>query len=105
MGRILRFIEENLVEDVSRDDLARVASLSAGAFSRYFKSRMGKSLPEYVNELRTGRACRLLSESDQSITDIAFDCGYRNLANFNRWFLKLTGLPPRHYRKLMTARR
>lgn len=105
MGRILRFIEENLVEDVSRDDLARVASLSAGAFSRYFKSRMGKSLPEYVNELRTGRACRLLSESDQSITDIAFDCGYRNLANFNRWFLKLTGHPPRHYRKLMTARR
>lgn len=105
MGRILRYIEENLVDELSRDDLARVASLSAGAFSRYFKSRMGKSLPEYVNELRTGRACRLLAESDQPVTDIAFDCGYRNLANFNRWFLKLTGHPPRHYRKLMTARR
>lgn len=105
MGRILRYIEERLVDDLAREDLARVASLSEGAFSRYFKSRTGRSLPEYVNELRIGRACRMLSESDNAVTDIAFDCGYRNLANFNRWFLKLTGHVPRDYRRLMRASR
>jgi len=66
-----------------------VAALSPGAFSRYFKSRTGKTLPEYVNELRIGRACRMLAETDAAVTDVAFDCGFRNLANFNRWFLKL----------------
>jgi len=101
MGRILRCIEEQLTEDLTRDDLAKVASLSAGAFSRYFKSRTGRSLPEYVNELRIGRACRMLGESENAVTDVAFDCGYRNLANFNRWFLKLTGHAPRDYRRKM----
>jgi AraC-like DNA-binding protein len=105
MGRILRCIEEQLTEDLTRDDLAKVASLSAGAFSRYFKSRTGRSLPEYVNELRIGRACRMLAESENAVTDIAFDCGYRNLANFNRWFLKLTGHAPRDYRRKMSEGR
>jgi AraC-like DNA-binding protein len=105
MGRILRYIEERLVDELAREDLARVASLSEGAFSRYFKSRTGRSLPEYVNELRIGRACRMLSESDNAVTDIAFDCGYRNLANFNRWFLKLTSHVPRDYRRLMRSSR
>lgn len=101
MGRILRFIQERLVEDIARDELARVAALSPGAFSRYFKSRTGKTLPEYVNELRIGRACRMLAETDDAVTDVAFDCGFRNLANFNRWFLKLTSLVPRAYRQKM----
>jgi AraC-like DNA-binding protein len=99
MGRIMRFIEDNLVEEIARDDLARVAALSTGAFSRYFKSRTGKTLPEYVNELRIGRACRQLIETSDSVTDIAYDCGFKNLANFNRWFLKLTKLAPRDYRR------
>ncbi len=103
MGRIMRFIQDHLTEELSRDELARVASLSAGAFSRYFKSRTGKTLPEYVNELRIGQACRMLSVSDVAVTDIAFDCGFRNLANFNRWFLKLTGLVPRDYRRRLLA--
>lgn len=104
MGRILRFIEDRLTEEISRDEVARVAALSCGAFSRYFKSRTGKSLPEYVNELRIGRSCRLLAETDQSVTDIAFDCGFRNLANFNRWFLHITKLVPREYRRRMGVR-
>ncbi len=99
MGRILRFIQDRLEDEIARDDLARVAALSPGAFSRYFKSRTGKTLPEYVNELRIGRACRMLAETDASVTDVAFDCGFRNLANFNRWFLKLTHLVPRAYRQ------
>ena len=105
MARIMRFIQDHLMEEISRDELARVASLSAGAFSRYFRSRMGKTLPEYVNELRIGQACRMLGESDAAVTDIAFDCGFRNLANFNRWFLKLTSLVPRDYRRKLMADR
>ena len=98
MGRILRHIQEHLTEEIARDDVARIASLSAGAFSRYFRSRTGKTLPEYVNELRIGRSCRFLVETDAPVTEIALDCGFQNLANFNRWFRKVTGTVPRDYR-------
>lgn len=76
-----------------------MAHLSPGAFSRFFRSRTGKTVPEYVNELRVGRACRMLAEGDQKVIDIALDCGYRNLANFNRRFLDVMQVTPREYRK------
>ena len=98
MGRIMRHIQEHLTEEIARDDVARIASLSAGAFSRYFRNRTGKTLPEYVNELRIGRSCRFLAETDAPVTEIALDCGFQNLANFNRWFRKVTGMVPRDYR-------
>lgn len=105
MGRILRHIQTHLTDEIARDDVARIASLSAGAFSRYFKSRTGKTLPEYVNELRIGRSCRFLVESDAPVTEIALDCGFQNLANFNRWFRKVTGTVPRDYRHTFSRSR
>jgi AraC-like DNA-binding protein len=60
---------------------------------------MGKSLPTFVNELRISRACRLLSETDTSITRISQDCGFENLSNFNRQFLRHTSRTPSQYRK------
>jgi AraC-like DNA-binding protein len=56
-------------------------------------------VPEYVNEVRIGRACRMLSEDAGNITDIALDCGYRNLANFNRRFREVVGTTPSAYRQ------
>jgi len=82
-----------------RDEVATRASLSPGAFSRFFKTRTGKSLPQYVNELRIGRACSLLAEGDAKVSDIALDSGFENLANFNRQFRSITGMMPRQYRE------
>jgi AraC-like DNA-binding protein len=76
----------------------REAHLSPGTFSRFFKLRAGKTLPESVNALRIGRACGSLAEGNGKVTDIAMDCGFRNLANFNRRFRVLTKLSPREYR-------
>jgi AraC-like DNA-binding protein len=55
-------------------------------------------VPEYVNEVRIGRACAMLAEDKANITDIAMDCGYRNLANFNRRFRQVTETTPSEYR-------
>ena len=59
---------------------------------------MGKSLPEYLNELRVGRACRLLADERPKVIDIALECGFANLANFNRRFRQITRMSPRDYR-------
>lgn len=99
MGRVFEHIHENLTEDISRDSVAARASLSPGAFSRFFKTRTGKTLPQYVNELRVGKACSRLAETDDKVADIALDCGFQNLANFNRQFHRLMDASPREYRQ------
>lgn len=99
MERVVDFIHTHLTEEIDRERLAKLAHLSLGAFSRFFHSRTGKTVPEYVNEVRIGRACRMLAEDAGNITDIAMDCGYRNLANFNRRFREVVGTTPSAYRQ------
>lgn len=98
MQRVCAYIDAHLEEEVDRAAVAAEAHLSEGAFSRFFKLRTGKTLPEYVNALRVGRACELLAEGRWKVTDVALECGFRNLANFNRRFRELMKVTPREYR-------
>ena len=99
MQRVLRLIHASLDRGIDRDAAARCAGLSAGAFSRFFKTRTGKTLPQYINELRIGSACVRLRDAEAKVADIAIDCGFCNLANFNRQFRAVTRMSPREYRR------
>jgi AraC-like DNA-binding protein len=100
MERVCAHIHRHYLDKVERSVLAGLAALSEGAFSRFFHSRTGRTVPQYVNELRVGRACRMLLEApDRTVSDIALDCGFDNLANFNRRFLAAKGMPPSEFRK------
>ena len=98
MDRVFQFLNARVGEVVRLSEAARIVSLSEGAFSRFFRAHTGKTFPAFVNELRIGRACHLLMEEDLNITEIAFQCGFTNLSNFNRQFLRLKGLSPRQFR-------
>lgn len=98
MQRVMRYIHDHLDQVIDREDVARCAALSEGAFSRFFKTRTGKTLPQYINELRIGNACARLRDADAKVADIALGCGFENLANFNRQFRAITGMSPREYR-------
>ncbi len=97
MNRVCRFIEERLGETIFLAEAARLVHLSEGAFSRFFRMHTGKTFTAYVNELRVGRACRLLAEGGKSVTEVAFACGFENLSNFNRQFRRFKGLTPRDF--------
>jgi len=56
-----------------------------------------------INELRVGRACRLLAEGEMNVTEIAFACGFSNLSNFNRQFRRLKRTTPRAFRQAVQA--
>ncbi len=99
LGRVMDYIHSNFCGEINRNMVAEVAHLSIGAFSRYFKLRTGKTFPQYVNELRIGRACLLLARENLKVTDIAFESGFDNLANFNRCFRRITKLTPRSYQR------
>jgi len=100
MQRVCDHINARLPGEIDRAQVAREAHLSEGAFSRFFKLRTGKTLPQYVNELRVGHACRLLAATDDKITEIALACGFTNLANFNRRFQEIIHYSPSHYRRM-----
>lgn len=98
MNRAFQFLNAHLGEEVRLAAVARHVSLSEGAFSRFFRVHAGKTFPELLNELRIGRACRLLLEEDNNISEVAYACGFTNLSNFNRQFRRLKGASPREYR-------
>jgi AraC-like DNA-binding protein len=60
---------------------------------------MGKTFQAYVGELRLARAARELIGTDRRISEIAFACGFNNLSNFNRLFLRRYGMNPGAYRR------
>jgi AraC-like DNA-binding protein len=100
MERVCAFLHGHYMEKIERRELAALAALSEGAFSRFFHSRTGRTVPQYVNELRVGRACRLLLEHpERTVSDVALDCGFDNLANFNRRFLVAKGVAPSVFRR------
>jgi AraC-like DNA-binding protein len=103
MNRVCQFINERMDKPFGLRDAAEVVHLSEGAFSRFFRMHTGKTFPCFVNELRIGRACRLLVESELNVTEVALACGFANLSNFNRQFLRLKGLTPREFRKRVAA--
>ena len=104
LGRVCDYINAHLTEPLHRSTLAGIACLSPNAFSRFFKSRTGRTAPDFINELRIGRACRLLAAEEHSVTEVALACGFNNLANFQRQFFRRLRTTPRAYRsRLKTA--
>jgi AraC-like DNA-binding protein len=99
IDRVCRFLNERFTGRITLAEAAAAAHLSVPAFSRFFRRKTGRTLVAYLNELRTGLACRELIESDRSISDIAFDSGFNNLSNFNRRFLELQKMSPRAFRR------
>lgn len=97
--RVCRALDDDELAGLSLPEAARLAHLSVPAFGRAFKRATGKTLVGYLNELRVGRACRELLETSRPVSDVAFDCGFRNLSNFNRRFRALKGVSPREFRR------
>ena len=105
VGKVCAYVNTHLEEPIFREDLARMLKLSPDSFGRFFRSRTGKTLPAFVNQLRVGRACRLLTETDLAVIEIALQCGFENLSNFNRQFLRQIRRTPRDYRQAMAKTR
>ncbi len=73
--------------------------MSNVSFNRFIKKRTGKTFIEYLNDVRIGYASRKLIERDLSVSEIAFMCGFNNIANFNRVFKKNKNRTPTKYRQ------
>ena len=97
MNAIYKFLLENFKKTVYLQDIAEIAHLTPPSFSRYFKSRTKKAFSQVLNEVRIGHACKLLLEQNLTVSQIADECGFSNLSNFNRSFKIITKISPVKY--------
>lgn len=99
LNRAIQYMNNGLGSPLTLADVAKTAGMSPQAFSRFFHKFMGVPFVEYVASLRISHACRYLLETDKTIAAICYICGFNNLSNFNRQFLKHKGTTPKAYRR------
>ncbi len=96
--RIYEFVQENFDKRITLAEASELVNMSQVSFNRFMKKRTGKTFVDYVNDVRIGHAAIRLIEKDISISEIAFNCGFNNIANFNRVFKKSKNCTPSQYR-------
>ncbi len=97
--KVLTFIHKNYSQKISLDEIASVVGMNTQYFCRYFKSLMGKTLTEYINEVRIEKAAECLIKTNEKIIDIAICCGYDNIGYFIKRFKEQKNISPLKYRK------
>ncbi len=98
----LEYIAKHYDQKLSLSEIASQYHMSPSAFCNYFRRKTGKTLVSYINEFRVAQACKLLLNSDKNVSEIAFECGFNNLSNFNRIFKTIIRKSPSDYRSLWT---
>ncbi|TAN13131.1 MAG: AraC family transcriptional regulator [Chitinophagaceae bacterium] len=99
LGEVMEYIMRNFDEDISLPKAASMANMGLTTFCNFFKENYRVTFVEYLNLVRVGHACKLLSQNEQTIAEIAYSCGFSTLANFNRQFKKYKGMTPSDYRE------
>jgi AraC-like DNA-binding protein len=98
INRAYQYIFAHFTGALDHHEIARDAGMSHSAFCHYFKRVTGRTLTDFINEIRIGHARKLLAQTDQTIAEVAYASGYETLSNFNRRFREIAGVSPKEYR-------
>jgi AraC-like DNA-binding protein len=99
LKKVYDYIAQHYQQKIKINEVAKLLNLTETTLSRLMKQRTGRSFVDFVNDYRIGFAARWLTETNQTITEIAFRCGFYNISNFNRIFKKCKGCTPGEYRE------
>jgi AraC-type DNA-binding domain-containing proteins len=97
--KVYEYISDHYKEEIRLEELANIIGMTPVALSRFFKLRSGKTVTDYIIDIRLGHAARLLIDTTNSIAEICYDSGFNNLSNFNRIFKKRKGCAPKEFRE------
>jgi AraC-like DNA-binding protein len=97
-------ITADVSQPFSAAEMASELGMSESRFSRFFRKATGNTFTDFVNRVRVNRACQLLMDSDRLVTDICYEVGFNNVANFNRRFLEIKGMTPTEFRRQADTR-
>lgn len=100
-SKITDYILRNFQREITLNEVASQASMATTTFCNFFKEHYRMTFVEYLNTIRIGHVCKLLGQRDQNVVSIAYECGFNNLANFNRQFKRIKGMSPSEYKRTM----
>jgi len=99
IDEVYQYMLQNFHQQITIKEVAAIANMSESAFSHFFKKSTNRSYIKFLTEIRLSHACQLLNSTQLSVKEIAHNCGYNNLSNFNRLFKKYRGTKPLEFRK------
>ncbi|TLP71936.1 AraC family transcriptional regulator [Maribacter sp. ACAM166] len=100
MSLVYEYVMTNFKSKIALEDISDMLNMTTTSFCKYFKPRANKTFTRFVNEIRIGHARKLLLEDNLNISEIAYECGFSTISNFNRQFKSIANMPPCEYRKL-----
>ncbi|MFO7937867.1 MAG: helix-turn-helix domain-containing protein [Kiritimatiellia bacterium] len=98
-SRAVQYIHDNYSESINTRKIALMVGMSHRQFNRRFRRFFNTSLCQYLMRVRVNAACRLLAETDYSITEIAEEVGFYDQSHFSKTFTRFMGISPLKYRK------
>ncbi|MBX2874027.1 MAG: AraC family transcriptional regulator [Saprospiraceae bacterium] len=99
MTKIYDYVMTNFDRPIHLSEVAALVHLNKTSFCRYFKSRTSKSFSQFVNEIRIGQACKILMNTDYTVSQVASMAGYNNISHFNRKFREFMGMSALAFRR------
>ena len=96
--KVEEYIDKHFKEEIRLQTVSDIAGMTPTAFSRFFKLRTGRTLSDYIIDIRLGYAARQLVDTTTSVVEICYDSGFNNVSNFNRIFKKRKGCSPTTFR-------
>jgi len=95
---IYNLMMSNYHRDLSLEEVADFANMNPSSFCRFFKNVTNKTFSNVFNEIRIGIACKKLINTESSVSEVGYDCGYHSISYFNRLFMKIKRMTPLEYR-------
>lgn len=102
INEVMNFVMKNYKEEIKIEKVASLTNLTKASFCRYFKSKTRKTFSQFLNEVRILNACKMLINTDMSISEICYNTGYNNISHFNRQFKLINGMTAKEYIKKHT---
>jgi AraC-like DNA-binding protein len=98
INKVYKYVMGNFAGEITLNTAAGITNMTKEAFCRHFKKITGKTFFTYLHEYRVGYACKLLMQTNFTVTEICFKSGFNSISNFNKQFKKVTKTNPLDYR-------
>jgi len=103
MKLVYDYVHKNFDKKITLEEVAAVSNMSIVTFNRFIKKRTGKTFINYLNEIRVGYAARWLIEKKLTVSEVAFESGFNNIANFNKIFKSVKKCTPSEFKNQFTG--
>lgn len=97
---VIRYIDRNISQNYTNDELASLVHMATNSFSRLFHNVMETPLQLFIKERKINNACGLFDHSELSIEEVAHQLGFADRYHFSRIFKQIRGISPGEYCKI-----